>query len=115
MAAFKPVLWSLIGVWLGLWTICGVAMATSGLLILSMQLYGWFYLGFWFPLAPSGILQGFGIAAPVASWKQLQGVFDCVLNLPLSILFMWCGFHLAAMAWIARRNIERRIAESTGT
>jgi hypothetical protein len=24
-------------------------------------------------------------------------------------MFIWCGFHIAAMAWIARKRLERQI------
>jgi hypothetical protein len=35
-----------VGLWLGLWTISGIATFISGLLILALQLYGYFYLDF---------------------------------------------------------------------
>ena len=104
---------SLIGLWLGLWTIAGVATFVSGLLILALQLYGYFCLDFWADLTPDGILQGFNIAYPVMDWKPAQTAIDCLLRLPLAGVFIWCGFHLAAMAWIARNNIERAAKQQT--
>jgi hypothetical protein len=32
------------------------------------------------------------------------------LFLPLSGVFVWCGFYIAAMAWIARKNLEKKAA-----
>jgi hypothetical protein len=106
---FKLMTKSLAGVWLGIWTISGIAMGTGGILILAMQCYGWLYLDFWFPLTPARILQGMEVAIPSISWPALQRVIDCLLRLPLSAVFVWCGFNIAAMAWIARKNLERRL------
>jgi hypothetical protein len=102
---------SLVGLWLGLWTIAGVATCASGLLILALQLYGYFYLGFWADLTPAGVLQGFNIAYPVVPWQLLQEGIDCLICLPLAGVFIWCGFQIAAMAWIARKNLERKVLE----
>jgi hypothetical protein len=113
MAALGSIVQSLIGIWLGLWIIGGIAMGTCGLLILALQLYGWFGLGYWFPLTPARLLQGFEIGNPVITWWPLQSIVDCALNLPLSLLFVFCGFSIAAMAWIARKNWKsRRIVPS---
>jgi hypothetical protein len=49
------------------------------------------------------------VAIPSISWPALQRVIDCLLRLPLSAVFVWCGFNIAAMAWIARKNLERRL------
>ena len=101
------VLRSIIGLWLGMWTICGIATFVSGLLILSLQFYGYFQLGFWARLTPAGILRGFDITYPLIPWEPIQKLIDCMLLMPLAGVFMWFGFHIAAMAWIARNNIER--------
>ena len=100
---------SLVGLWLGLWTISGIATFVSGLLILTLQLYGYFYLDFWADLTPAGVMKGFGIVSPKAHWALLQRGINCALSLPLSAVFIWCGLHIAAMAWIARKNLERRV------
>jgi hypothetical protein len=102
---------SLVGLWLGMWAIAGVATFAAGLFILALQLYGYFYLGFWVQLSPSGILRGFSIPYPTVSWEAAQKGIDCALRLPLAAVFMWCGFHIVAMAWIARRNFEWKAGE----
>jgi hypothetical protein len=84
-------------------------MGIAGVLILAMQFYGWLCLDFWFPLTPAGILQGMEVAIPSMSWPALQRVIDYLLRLPLSAVFVWCGFNIAAMAWIARKNLEQRL------
>jgi hypothetical protein len=38
---------------------------------------------------------------------------DCLVRLPLAGVFIWCGFHTAAMAWIVRNNIERAARRQT--
>jgi hypothetical protein len=53
---FTLITHSLAGLWLGLWTISGIAMGIAGILILSMQFYGWLHLGFWLSLTPARIL-----------------------------------------------------------
>jgi hypothetical protein len=106
---FKPIAKSLAGIWLGIWTISGIAMGTGGILILAMQCYGWFYLGFWFPLTPARILQGMEVVISPIPWVTLQKVIDCILSLPLSAVLVWCGVNIAVMAWIARKNLERRL------
>jgi hypothetical protein len=103
---------SLVGIWLGLWTISGIATFISGVLILDLQLYGYFYLDFWADLTPAGVMKGFGMGLPTAHWEPAQKAINCVLFLPLSAVFIWCGFHIAAMAWIARKNLEKKVAEA---
>ena len=102
---------SLLGLWLGLWTITGVATFAAGLFILALQFYGYFYLGFWVQLSPAGILRGFSLPYPTMPWEVAQKTIDCALRLPLAAVFMWCGFHIAAMTWIARRNFEWKSGE----
>lgn len=97
----------LVGLWLGLWMIMGIATLASGLVTLALQLYGYFYLGFWAHLTPGSILRGFSIAPPSVPWAIAQKAMDYVLLMPLAGVFIWCGFHIAAMAWIARKNLER--------
>src|SRR5262245_5816293 len=92
---------SLVGLWLGLWTISGIATFIGGVLILALQLYGYFYLGFWADLTPASLMKGFAIHLPNPHWEPAQKAVNCVLLLPISGVFIWCGFHLAAMAWIA--------------
>jgi hypothetical protein len=108
-AKLRPVTISFAGVWLGMWTISGIAMGAGGILILAMQGYGWLYLDFWFPLTPARILQGMEVGLPPVPWIALQKGIDCLLRLPLAAVFIWCGFNIAAMAWIARKNLERRL------
>jgi hypothetical protein len=105
----------LVGFWLGLWTICGFATLTSGLCILALQLYGFLHLGFWAHLTPAGILRAFSITGPIVPWASAQKIIDCVLLLPLSAVFIWCGFHIAAMAWIARKNLEKSLQSDVVT
>jgi hypothetical protein len=102
---------TLVGLWLGLWTIAGVATFAGGLFILALQLYGYFGLGFWVQLSPASILRGFSYPDPAVPWQAAQKGIDCLLRLPLAAVFMWCGFHIAAMTWIARKNLERRSHE----
>ena len=101
----------IVGMWLGLWTIAGVSTLASGLFILAVQLYGFFFLGFWAHLTPAGILEGFAIPYPAFGRAIAQKAMDCVLSLPLAGVFIWCGFHIAAMAWIARKNLERKVSD----
>ena len=107
----KFVFRSIVGLWLGLWTIAGIATLVGGLCILALQIYGYFGLGFWATLTPAGILQGFGIVFPKVPWELAQKGINCVLRLPLSGVFIWCGFHTAAMAWIARKNLEAKVPQ----
>jgi hypothetical protein len=39
----------------------------------------------------------------------MQRVIECLLRLPLSAVLVWCGFNIAAMAWIGRKDLERRL------
>jgi hypothetical protein len=111
LSKLKFILRALLGVWLGLWTIAGVATFAGGLFIFALQLYGYFGLGFWARLTTAGILRGFNIPYPRLPWELAQRGIDCVLLLPLAGLFIWCGFHMAVMAWIARKNLEEKSPE----
>lgn len=102
---------SVIGLWLGLWTIAGVSIFASGVFIVALQLYGYFYLGFWAHLTPAGVLEGFAVPYPTLGWELAQKAIDCGLHLPLEGVFIWCGFHIATMTWIARKNIEKKVSE----
>jgi hypothetical protein len=49
------------------------------------------------------------VAIPPMPWTALQKGTDCLLRLPLSALFLWCGFNIAVMAWIARKKLEQQL------
>ena len=110
----RAVLHSALGVWLGLWTIGGIAMGTGGILILALECYGWLYLDLWLSVTPAGVLKRLAIVVPSLPIVPMQATVDALLRLPISVVFIWCGFNIAVMAWIARKRLERRIAGSLG-
>lgn len=101
---------SLAGLWLGLWFIAGFGMGVGGILILAVQGYGWLSLGFWLPVTLKGICRGFEISIPQLPWPEAQRALDVLLLLPASGVFILCGLHIALMAIVAKRNIEKRIS-----
>jgi hypothetical protein len=108
-SALRVVLHSVLGVWLGLWTISGIAMGAGGVLILAIECFGWFYLGLWLSVTPAGLLRKFAIVVPAVPLEPIQLILERLLHLPVSVIFIWCGFHVAAMAWITRKRLERRV------
>src|SRR5215210_4074166 len=104
----RAVLHSALGVYLGLWTIGGIAMGTGGIFILAIECYGWLYLDLWLSVTPAGVLKRFAIVVPSIPMVLMRSIVDTLLHLPISVVFIWCGFHVAAMAWIARKRLERR-------
>jgi hypothetical protein len=84
-------------------------MGTGSILILAIQCYGWFYLGLWFSVTPAEILKRLAIIVPSIPMAPIQSTADELLHLPISVVFIWCGFHVTAMAWIARKRLERRL------
>ena len=111
--SFRTIIHTLLGVWLGLWTISGIAMGTGGVLILTIECYGWLYLGLWLSVTPAGLLRKFAIVVPSLPLEPIHLILERLLHLPVSVIFIWCGFHIAAMAWIARKRLERRISHPT--
>jgi hypothetical protein len=99
---------SLTGLWLGLWFIAGTSMWMGGLLILAVQIYGWFIAGLWLPVSLSGVSRLLGIAVPAVWPEDVQKAVECVLLLPALGVFIWLGVHITVMAIIARKNIETR-------
>jgi hypothetical protein len=87
-------------------------MGAGGILILAVECYGWLYLGLWLSVTPAGVLKRFAIVVPSISMVPMQSIGHALLHLPLSVVFIWCGFNIAAMAWIARKRLERRISSS---
>jgi hypothetical protein len=108
LSSSRTIIHALLSVWLGLWSISGIAMGTGGVLILAIECYGWLYLGLWLSVTPAGLLRKFAIVVPSAPIEWIQFILDRLLHLPVSVMFIWCGFHIAAMAWIARKRLERR-------
>jgi hypothetical protein len=87
-------------------------MGAGGILILAVECYGWIYLGLWLSVTPAGVLKRLAIVVPSIAMVPIQSIVDALLHLPMSVVFIWCGFHVAAMAWIARKRLEHWISSS---
>jgi hypothetical protein len=99
------------GLWLGLWFICGNALWSGGLLILSIQYYGWLAKGIWLPVSLQGVCRLFQLPRIVVPWPVLQQTFDALLLLPAPPVFVLLGLVLAGGAKFGKNSIERRVSD----
>ena len=90
-------------------------MGAGGILILAVECYGWIYLGLWLSVTPAGVLKRLAIVVPSIAMVPIQSIVDALLHLPMSVVFIWCGFNIAVMAWIVRKRLERRILTSSAS
>jgi hypothetical protein len=90
-------------------------MCAGDILILAVECYGWLSLGLWLSVTPAGILRRLTIVIPPAPWGPVQSMVDSLFHLPISAVFIWCGFNIAAMAWIVRKRLEWRILTSSAS
>lgn len=101
---------SFAGLWLGLWFIAGTAMSAGGILILAAQFYGWLAVGLWLPVTLGRVCRLLEISVPIVPSIEIQRAIDWILSIPASGLFILCGGHIALLAGIAKRNMERRVS-----
>jgi hypothetical protein len=96
------------GLWLGLWFVCGNALWSSGVLILSLQYYGWLVKGLWLPVSLQGVYGLFELPRIALPWPALQPTLDEFFLLPAAPVFIVIGLFLAGAARFGTAGIERR-------
>jgi hypothetical protein len=98
------------GLWLGLWFMCGNALWSGGLLILSIQYYGWLVKGIWLPVSLQGVCRLFQLPRIVVPWPVLQQTLDALLLLPAPPMLILLGLVIAGGAKFGKNSIERRVS-----
>jgi hypothetical protein len=96
------------GVWLGSWFVAGNVLWSGGVIILSLQYYGWLVKDLWLPVSLQGVLRVVGLPQPSLPSPALQQAFDQLLLLPAPPMFILAGVILAAAAGFGKRTITRR-------
>jgi hypothetical protein len=96
------------GLWLGLWFVCGNALWSGGVLILSLQYYGWLVRGLWLPVSLQGVYRLFELPRIALPWPALQPTLDEFFLLPAAPVFLLIGLVLAGAAKFGMNGIERR-------
>ena len=98
------------GLWLGLWFVSGNALWTGGLVILSLQYYGWLIKGFWLPVSVQGVCRLFDLPRISVPWPALQQTLDQLLLLPAAPVFILLGLIVAGGAKFGKNSIEKRVS-----
>jgi hypothetical protein len=98
------------GLWLGLWFVCGNALWSGGVMVLSLQYYGWLVKGLWLPVSLQGVYRLFELPRIASPWPALQPTFDEVFLLPAAPAFILIGLILAGAAKFGMNSIERRVS-----
>ena len=96
------------GLWLGLWFVCGNALWSGGVLIFSLQYYGWLMKGLWLPVSLQGVYRLFEPPRIAMPWPSLQPTLDGLVLLPAAPVLILIGIIIAGMAKFGMNSIERR-------
>jgi hypothetical protein len=96
------------GLWLGLWFVCGNALWSGGVLIISLQYYAWLVKGLWRPVSLQGVYRVFELSRIAVPWPSLQPTLDGVFLLPAAPVFILMGIVIAGAAKFGMNSIDRR-------
>ena len=98
------------GLWLGLWFIGGNALWSGGVLVLSLQYYGWLVKGLWLPVSLRSVYGAFELPQIAVPWPSLQPTLEEVFLLPAAPVLILIGLILAGAAKFGMNSIERRVS-----
>src|SRR5215212_3436113 len=100
------------GLWLGLRFVCGNALWSGGVLIFSLQYYGWLVKGLWLSVSLQGLYGLFELPRIAVPSSSLQAALDGVFLLPAAPVFILMGIIIAGTAKFEMNSIEPRASHS---